>query len=475
MEDDLQIAPADTLPGQLQRGRGAGFLRALQEEPETVHPLLFECITGDYRWDGQVESRDDYYARLCIATEMSLDPLREYLRITPDGREGDTALVVSTLGRMAALGNGPALAILREYVTYGPLWDHALGMLAELPDREAVEGLADAICTRFETGKQMDDDAFYDVLSSYRDLVTLWEEWGETHPCITRLLKQVEDIRSRHTQRFTPPDYKAFSIEELLSVADINNRRYIEKILLSRLRHSDVKRYVAAFSTDNPIAWWIAFNCLATMKRVTPFHDFILERVVTYLESFPEKDFHGLRHGLHGIEIILQQLPTEMTLPLARRWYSSPEWHLRSTGEGILKKYATLDDMPQVQVALAEALSRATPHNTDIYKVCGTLEIMARFSDVGIISDVEAAYIESRYSYARQVAVRALSVNAPAWFAQTYAYECLWDCEGAIRRLGCEGVSLALPAARERLQALADDPFESDMVKQAAATRLSTP
>lgn len=116
----IVLAPAGTLLGQLQRGRGAGFLSALAEDPTTVHTHLLHCITHDPRQDSQIESRAEYYAQLIIATKMSIEPLDEYLRNTPDERlQYDAELAVSTLGWLARLGEPQAVSILRDYVSYG--------------------------------------------------------------------------------------------------------------------------------------------------------------------------------------------------------------------------------------------------------------------------------------------------------------------------------------------------------------------
>ena len=65
-----------------------------------------------------------------------------------------------------------------------------------------------------------------------------------------------------------------------------------------------------------------------------------------------------------------------------------------------------------------------------------------------------------------------MKVNSPSWFAKTYAFECLWDCSEEARHVGCENVPLELPGAMERLQALAEDPFESELARAAAQARL---
>src|SRR6266487_6859656 len=111
-EDDVVIAPSDTLLGQLQRGHGAGFLWALREVSRTVHPLLIECIMHDPRCDSQVEDRSDYYARLALTLDMPLDSLSTYLKTSGDDHFGwRTPLTIRTLGRLAQLGKMEAVTI----------------------------------------------------------------------------------------------------------------------------------------------------------------------------------------------------------------------------------------------------------------------------------------------------------------------------------------------------------------------------
>jgi hypothetical protein len=92
------IAPADTLLGQLQRGRGRGFVRALREDVSAVRPLLLDCVTHDPRWDRQLELRSDYYAALIMHTAMPLDPFDAYLRARSGTTAGDpNDLVLNTI------------------------------------------------------------------------------------------------------------------------------------------------------------------------------------------------------------------------------------------------------------------------------------------------------------------------------------------------------------------------------------------
>ncbi|MBN1362641.1 MAG: hypothetical protein JW993_18735 [Sedimentisphaerales bacterium] len=85
------LADPDSLLGLLQRGRGKGYLLALEAPPATVWPLLMECITNDPRVDCDVEVRDQYYASLILATGMDLQPLRLHIKLN-DNTERISAL-----------------------------------------------------------------------------------------------------------------------------------------------------------------------------------------------------------------------------------------------------------------------------------------------------------------------------------------------------------------------------------------------
>lgn len=62
------LADPESLLGLLQRGRGKGYLAALEAAPDTVWPLLFECSTHDPRCEREWEDRAEYYAPLMAAT-----------------------------------------------------------------------------------------------------------------------------------------------------------------------------------------------------------------------------------------------------------------------------------------------------------------------------------------------------------------------------------------------------------------------
>jgi hypothetical protein len=473
-------APPDTPLGMLQRGRGAGYLWALQQDPHTLHPLLVECITHDPRLDRQIEQRADYYARLALLSRMDLAPLADYLRTTPhDGQDWEVSLTIETLGRIAEMGNAEAALILSDYVAYGAQWDFALWQLADLPETVSASDMARAICERFKSGEEMDDAASGELLDPSW-LGALWEKWTPRYPCIERLVEELNALkeeRKRNRSPFpTPEKYTGMPTTVLLEAVGANNWRPVQKAALSKLRRQDKQLYIQAFEMDNPFAWWLAFECLSALRMAEPVYDTAQRKSVEYLPRLePSGEPRGLQvQKRRVLEGILKALPPEMTLPYARRWFNSPDWHLEMVAHDLLEKHATIEDLPMVQAALAQRLE-AGPDELETYGTSSLLEILSRFADIGPVPEVERTFIETGYSYGRMHAARAMRANAPEWFARGYALECMWDCQEETRIIGSESVALDLPGAVERLRALADDPFEDESVRDAARKRAPAP
>lgn len=111
---ERQLASADSLLGQLQRGQGRGFLRALREDKAVAEPLLLDCVLHDPRWDQQFESRGEYYAELLLYTGQSLVPFDTYLRENAEhNQHEDSELVLDTVCALAVRGDTSAIAIVR--------------------------------------------------------------------------------------------------------------------------------------------------------------------------------------------------------------------------------------------------------------------------------------------------------------------------------------------------------------------------
>ena len=80
---ELVLADGDSLLGRLQRGRGAGWLAAV-DDPVRGRADLLTCLADDPRWDRQVESRSDYYATLAIALNVAPAEIAALVRSDDD-------------------------------------------------------------------------------------------------------------------------------------------------------------------------------------------------------------------------------------------------------------------------------------------------------------------------------------------------------------------------------------------------------
>lgn len=111
------MEPPETLHGQLQRGRGLGYRRALTD-PDAGE-FVYDCVRNDPRHDRQVESRGWYLSRLVTALRLPVAPIALHLHESAgDGRSVDLACAV--LVDLAVRGDGGALAALRAYPAHGP-------------------------------------------------------------------------------------------------------------------------------------------------------------------------------------------------------------------------------------------------------------------------------------------------------------------------------------------------------------------
>ncbi|MFJ9947487.1 hypothetical protein [Kitasatospora sp. NPDC091207] len=96
-------APAATLPGLLQRGRGLGA-RMAAEDPSAAAALVYGCVRWDWRWDRRADDRARYLARLVRDLELPVEPVAELL-----GGGGEASgRAARVLGLLAPGGPAPA-------------------------------------------------------------------------------------------------------------------------------------------------------------------------------------------------------------------------------------------------------------------------------------------------------------------------------------------------------------------------------
>jgi hypothetical protein len=482
--EEVMIAGWDTLEGQLQRGRGLGYLRALEGEPGVVHEILERCITHDPRWDHQVEVRDDYYARLVVKTGMRLVELNAYLReIRNDRRPWGTNMTLSVLVRLAEFGRADAVDVLRDYIGYGESWDYGLQLLVEAVPEEALKGVPQEICGRFSDGAALEESATYGIGGDFWGGV--WERWAVEHPCIRKLIDEVRELeeerqRKHPHQKIDKVTFHGMSVGELLAVADAGNywRGKIGERIKANVKSRDEAILITGLEGENPFAWLGAFVGLARIGKEEKWREYVFEKAIARLRSLPEGPGRHI-HERRALIQLFQLLPEKLTLPLAREWLNSANWHLETLAEDVLEEKATLEDVPLVVSALRDVIDAADPAGRDdksggvnSYRACGLLDIMARFEGIGRVPEVELVFVEAEYSMARERAARAMLANAPEWFAEGYAVECLWDCQEETRALGCEGVGLDDVRVVDRLREIAGDEFEGEQLRELARKRI---
>ncbi|MFF2144139.1 hypothetical protein [Kitasatospora sp. NPDC058190] len=117
-EDEDRYAPSKTLLGLLQRGQGAGAIRAARKPAEAAD-LVYACVRRDWSWDSLVDERSLYLARLLRDLELPLDPVVEVLS-TGDEYDHDRAAEILRL--LARGGSEEAQEAVRLHVREPEPW-----------------------------------------------------------------------------------------------------------------------------------------------------------------------------------------------------------------------------------------------------------------------------------------------------------------------------------------------------------------
>ncbi|MEV0531567.1 hypothetical protein [Kitasatospora sp. NPDC050463] len=121
---DGRYAPAATLFGLVQRGRGLGARMAL-EDPTAVAELVRGCVRWDWRWD-PADRRGLYLARLVRDAGLPIGPLADLLAVDEDTCERATGV----LELLALGGSAEAREALRAHVREGEYGRTALESVA---------------------------------------------------------------------------------------------------------------------------------------------------------------------------------------------------------------------------------------------------------------------------------------------------------------------------------------------------------
>lgn len=455
MSEEIKIATADSLLGKLQRGRGAGFLAAHQEKPETIWPLLVQCITQDPRLDRQVESRNDFYAALVIETGMELKPLSTYLYEHDDKDQSswNTTLTVTTLGSLAKHNYQNAVEILRDYVAWGNWWDWAIDELVSTNNKEAWANLDEVFWKRFGSYESIEDE-----LGWFNADEEPWKTWSKQNA----QLGKFADFLRQPAKPLEELNDKSITATKVLQLAEQDgcSRFNLRKAIAELVKPTDFEFLLSQVSIARPKRSAIALVGLAKLAN-PDMYDCLRD----FWSNNPEMP-GALRTR---VKDAIVSLPATQTLPLARDWLNHDDWHFRLLAEKLMQCHATLDDVPRLRKEIASALK---DDDNQAYRLCSLIEAFKHLPELGRIPELESVFVGFRYSYARSGVAEAMFAVDKEFFVRTYAQECLWDCEDRARALGCEAADLTDKVTNKRIKQLSIDVWEDEFVRNAAAKRL---
>ncbi|MFG3510317.1 hypothetical protein ACGF5F_33010 [Streptomyces sp. NPDC047821] len=141
-EREMTYAHPDSLEGLLQRGRGLGAVRALQD-PQEAAGFVYDGIRRDWRWDG-TDDRSLYLARLVRDLELSPTPVVDQLA----GDEESCLRACEVLELLALAGSEEAREGIRAYVRRGDHWVSVLESVSAGWPTEWWEDLGDVARAR---------------------------------------------------------------------------------------------------------------------------------------------------------------------------------------------------------------------------------------------------------------------------------------------------------------------------------------
>lgn len=141
-EYEMSYALPDSVEGLLQRGRGLGAVRALQD-PQGSAVFVYDGIRRDWRWD-QTDERSLYLARLVRDLDLSPMPIVDQLA----GDEEACSRACEVLELLSLAGSDDAKEGLRAYVRKGEHWVRVLESLSAGWPPEWWEDLGDVARAR---------------------------------------------------------------------------------------------------------------------------------------------------------------------------------------------------------------------------------------------------------------------------------------------------------------------------------------
>lgn len=411
-----KLACYSTRLGQLQRGRGNGFLAAL-DAGHAAHEDVLHCVLEDPRLDRQLESRERYYAELVMALEVPIAPILTHLK----GRDAELGHAV--LAGSFRLGHQACRDLLTN-----PRSDEAL-----------VTGIAQQLW-----GLQ------------WAKLVDLH---GLAAKVFLREALQVADCAQSSRRVQTSPQLPgAMSIHDLLELGRqmAHGQRWAIVEELCR-RGTEDDRAILAETVRTDIVYdrvRLAARALGTLadERLMPIAIDYFAR-----EDVPEDPTRRLvgydRMRRSALNDYVRHLPMDRQLELAREWHAQGGYFELIAGE-VFGAQATPNDRDRIENFIAA-------HGTegDGCDIIFELDALARIGDPRSAPLLAQVVEQTTYSEARRRAIRALSGMQQLPLARALLREALWDCEDLAVEHACSLEGELDEAAITRVRTLATHPL----------------
>lgn len=454
-----EAAPPESVLGQLQRGRGLGFLRALKEPRPEARRMLTECILQDPRMDFQCESRGAYYAVLALNLELPLEPLAIHLQTRGGAHDGpwwEVKLTIETLQALTRRGSVTAADILCDYLQWGEDWADSIEDMVSSKDPNVHLKTAKAIETRFPTTEALREALDWEFLDGEK-----WQTLARLSPRIQEITEQ-PNSRSRSSGEYAAQREEAegMCVSQLLDLARETKKVGLSRFMETAVQPGDLPFLKSQVVMDQREVAATALQGIAKLANPDLF-DWLRATYTAHPNMWPPIRAAVIR--------AMVALPPETTLPLGQLWLNHREQHFRMMAEDILAAHACADDLPLLSTALRDALVREPDTS---YRICDLAKAIGRLSDIGPVPALTQAFETVRHSCARWFLVPALRATDPEGFQQTFAFECLWDCESRVQEAGVSAVSLDNSLVQKRLQELASDPHEDEDLRDAALARI---
>jgi hypothetical protein len=368
-------APADSLLGLLQRGRGLGYQRARDATDAAGH--VVRCIAEDPRLDAQIDERAWYYARLV----RELDIPVAAIPADPSDPCFHLGLAFDVLLELCGSGSVEAAQVVREHlaVTVGQPWTRLVERVWNEGGPDAREGLAEVVLP------QLDDDELAAAVRPDPD--GPWRAWSDRPRVRTALRRRAARLRRSRRPRSTDPSDQG--TEDLRRLA------------------------------EEPMPY---------PQRSAVFQELARRGDTTLLDLAERDDLRSTAGAMGGLGPRIRSLGP-VALPRARSWTVSTDPWLRHLGRAVVCDHGDGDDATMILDWLTEEV-RAEMWFGHETLVAG----LARLRHLPALPLIERTWRQTPHSWARTTYLRALiALDAPG--LDTYLADAADDCESRAREL----------------------------------------